>query len=236
MHLASPTGRAAKRLAEVTGHEASTLHRLLEWNPREGGFQRNARNPLGTDVIVVDEVSMIDVLLAHHLAQAIPLTATLLLVGDADQLPSVGPGTVLKDLLAVPCIPAVRLTTIFRQAAQSRIVANAHRVNRGEFPDLSVAAADRRQDFFFIAEDDPPKLQDLTPPEQVRVGSSGGHPGAHAHASRAHRGGTAERRTAGGAESPAERGGGALAGWADFPRRGSGAPTAEQLRQGRLQR
>jgi exodeoxyribonuclease V alpha subunit len=161
MHLASPTGRAAKRLAEVTGHEASTLHRLLEWNPREGGFQRNARNPLETDVIVVDEVSMIDVLLAHHLAQAIPLPATLLLVGDADQLPSVGPGTVLKDLLAVPAIPAVRLTTIFRQAAQSRIVSNAHRLNRGEFPDLSVTALDQRQDFFFIAEDDPPKLQDL---------------------------------------------------------------------------
>lgn len=161
MHLASPTGRAAKRLAEVTGHDARTLHRLLEWNPREGGFQRNARNPLETDVVVVDEVSMIDVLLAHHLAQAIPLTATLLLVGDADQLPSVGPGTVLQDLLAVPGIPAVRLTTIFRQAAQSRIVSNAHQVNRGEFPDLSLTAADRKQDFFFIAEDDAPKLQEL---------------------------------------------------------------------------
>jgi exodeoxyribonuclease V alpha subunit len=161
MHLASPTGRAAKRLAEVTGHDAGTLHRLLEWNPREGGFQRNARNPLETDFVVVDEVSMIDVLLAHHLVQAIPLTATLLLVGDADQLPSVGPGTVLKDLLAVPGIPAVRLTTIFRQAAQSRIVANAHRVNRGEFPDLTVAAADRTQDFFFLAEEDPPALQGL---------------------------------------------------------------------------
>ena len=161
MHLASPTGRAAKRLAEVTGHDASTLHRLLEWNPREGGFQRNARNPLETDVVVVDEVSMIDVLLAHHLLQAIPLTATLLLVGDADQLPSVGPGTVLKDVLAAPGIPAVRLATIFRQAAQSRIVSNAHRVNRGEFPDLSVAATDRVQDFFFIAEEDPSKLQDL---------------------------------------------------------------------------
>ena len=161
MHLASPTGRAAKRLAEVTGHDAGTLHRLLEWNPREGGFQRNARNPLETDVVVVDEVSMIDVLLAHHLLQAIPLTATLLLVGDADQLPSVGPGTVLKDVLAAPGIPAVRLATIFRQAAQSRIVSNAHRVNRGEFPDLSVTATDRVQDFFFIAEEDPSKLQDL---------------------------------------------------------------------------
>jgi len=161
MHLASPTGRAAKRLAEVTGHEATTLHRLLEWNPREGGFQRNSRNPLETDFVVVDEASMIDVLLAHHLLQAIPLIATLLLVGDADQLPSVGPGTVLQDLLAVPAIPAIRLTTIFRQAAQSRIVSNAHRVNRGEFPDLAVAGSGQAQDFFFLPEDDPEKLQQL---------------------------------------------------------------------------
>ena len=161
IHLASPTGRAAKRLAEVTGREASTLHRLLEWNPREGGFQRNARNPLETDIVVVDEVSMIDLLLAHHLLQGIPLTATLLLVGDADQLPSVGPGTVLQDLLAVPRIPAIRLTTIFRQAAQSRIVSNAHRVNRGEFPDLSVAGPGQVQDFYYLPEEEPEKLQPL---------------------------------------------------------------------------
>ncbi|MFB3818040.1 MAG: ATP-dependent RecD-like DNA helicase [Candidatus Methylomirabilales bacterium] len=161
MHLASPTGRAAKRLAEVTGHEATTLHRLLEWNPREGGFVRNSRHPLETDVVVVDEASMIDLVLAHHLLQAVPLTASLLLVGDADQLPSVGPGTVLQDLLGVPGIPSVRLATIFRQAARSRIVSNAHRVNHGEFPDLSIAPGDRAQDFFFIAEDDPSKLQQL---------------------------------------------------------------------------
>jgi exodeoxyribonuclease V alpha subunit len=161
IHLASPTGRAAKRLAEVTGHEATTLHRLLEWNPREGGFQRNARNPLETDFVVVDEVSMLDVLLAHHLLQAIPLAATLLLVGDADQLPSVGPGTVLRDLLGVAGIPAIRLTTIFRQAARSRIVSNAHLVNRGQLPDLSVPAADQAQDFFFLSEEDPARLQQL---------------------------------------------------------------------------
>jgi len=161
IHLASPTGRAAKRLAEVTGHEATTLHRLLEWNPREGGFQRNARNPLETDFVVVDEVSMLDILLTHHLLQAIPLTATLLLVGDADQLPSVGPGTVLRDLLGVAGIPAIRLTTIFRQAARSRIVSNAHRVNRGQLPDLSVPAADQAQDFFFLSEEDPARLQQL---------------------------------------------------------------------------
>ena len=161
IHLASPTGRAAKRLAEVTGHEATTLHRLLEWNPREGGFQRNARNPLETDFVVVDEVSMLDILLTHHLLQAIPLAATLLLVGDADQLPSVGPGTVLQDLLGVAGIPAIRLTTIFRQAARSRIVSNAHRVNRGQLPDLSVPAADQAQDFFFLSEEDPARLQQL---------------------------------------------------------------------------
>ena len=161
MHLASPTGRAAKRLAEVTGHEATTLHRLLEWNPREGGFQRNARHPLETDFVVVDEASMIDILLAHHLLQAIPLTTTLLLVGDADQLPSVGPGTVLRDLLDVTDIPAIRLTTIFRQAAMSRIVSNAHRVNRGEFPDLTATGAGPGQDFFFLGEEDPEKLQQL---------------------------------------------------------------------------
>ena len=161
IHLASPTGRAAKRLAEVTGHEATTLHRLLEWNPREGGFQRNARNPLETDFVVVDEVSMLDILLTHHLLQAIPLAATLLLVGDADQLPSVGPGTVLRDLLGVAGIPAIRLTTIFRQAAESRIVSNAHRVNQGQLPDLSVPAADQAQDFFFLSEEDPTRLQQL---------------------------------------------------------------------------
>ena len=161
IHLASPTGRAAKRLAEVTGHEATTLHRLLEWNPREGGFQRNARNPLETDFVVVDEVSMLDILLTHHLLQAIPLAATLLLVGDADQLPSVGPGTVLRDLLGVAGIPAIRLNTIFRQAARSRIVSNAHLVNRGQLPDLSVPAADQAQDFFFLSEEDPARLQQL---------------------------------------------------------------------------
>jgi exodeoxyribonuclease V alpha subunit len=149
-------GRAAKRLAEVTRHEARTLHRLLEWNPRAGGFQRNTRNPLEANAIIVDEASMIDLVLAHHLLQAVPLTATLLLVGDADQLPSVGPGSVLQDLLSVPGIPAIRLSTIFRQAAQSRIVSNAHRVNRGEFPDLSGGQA---QDFFFLPEEEPAKLQ-----------------------------------------------------------------------------
>ncbi len=159
LFLASPTGRAAKRLSEVAGREASTLHRLLEWNPRAGGFQRNSRNPLDADVVIVDEASMIDLSLAHHLLQAVPLTAALILVGDVDQLPSVGPGTVLKDLLSIPDIPSVRLTTVFRQAAHSRIIANAHAVNRGEFPRLTSDAADL--DFYCIPEDDPEKIQAL---------------------------------------------------------------------------
>ena len=161
IHLASPTGRAAKRMAEATGREAATIHRLLEWNPREGGFIRNGLRPLETDLLIVDEASMIDLPLMHHLLQAIPPSATLILVGDADQLPSVGPGAVLKDVLAFEGIPAVRLTQIFRQAEASRIVQNAHRVNRGELPDLSPNPAGEASDFHFLQEEDPERLQQL---------------------------------------------------------------------------
>jgi exodeoxyribonuclease V alpha subunit len=174
MHLASPTGRAAKRMAEATGHEASTIHRLLEWSPAQAGFQRHASRPLTTDLVIVDEASMLDVVLMNSLLRAIPLTATLVLVGDADQLPSVGPGTVLRDLLESGRVPAVRLTEIFRQAEQSRIVLNAHRVNRGEFPDLSRPPAGphpaRRDglfrgggesDFHFVAEEDAERIRQL---------------------------------------------------------------------------
>ena len=132
--LASPTGRAAKRLSEVTGREAKTIHRLLEFSPKEGGFKRNEDNPLDADLVVIDEASMVDVLLMNNLLKAIPLTATLLLVGDVDQLPSVGPGNVLKDIIASGCVETVILTEIFRQAQESLIIVNAHRVNRGEFP------------------------------------------------------------------------------------------------------
>jgi exodeoxyribonuclease V alpha subunit len=133
--LASPTGRAAKRLSEATGAEAKTIHRLLEFSPVGGPhFKRNAENPLAAQVVVVDEVSMLDLLLANHLLKAVPPEAHLLLVGDADQLPSVGPGRVLRDVLESQAVPSVHLDTIFRQAEGSGIVTNAHRINRGELP------------------------------------------------------------------------------------------------------
>jgi len=134
--LVAPTGRAAKRLAELTGHEASTVHRLLELQP--GGDPKYDReNPLDADLVVVDEASMMDVILANKLIKAIPEGAHLLLVGDVDQLPSVGAGEVLRDLLAAQRIPRVRLTQIFRQAQQSGIVVNAHRINGGQPPALT---------------------------------------------------------------------------------------------------
>ena len=134
--LVAPTGRAAKRLAELTGHEASTVHRLLELQP--GGEPKYDReNPLDADLVVVDECSMMDVILANKLIKAIPQGAHLLLVGDVDQLPSVGPGEVLRDLLAAKRVPRVRLTHIFRQAQQSGIVVNAHRINHGQPPQLT---------------------------------------------------------------------------------------------------
>ncbi|HEX9370858.1 MAG TPA: ATP-dependent RecD-like DNA helicase [Roseiflexaceae bacterium] len=144
--LASPTGRAAKRLAEATGAEATTIHRLLEFSPSGGAhFKRNNEYPLDATMVIVDEVSMLDILLANSLLKAIPPHAHLLLVGDADQLPSVGPGRVLRDILDSLAVPSVHLDTIFRQAEGSGIVANAHRINRGELPhtrDLD--------DFFFF--------------------------------------------------------------------------------------
>ena len=148
--LAAPTGRAAKRLTEVTGREASTIHRLLEVDvsPETGEmvFVHNARNPLSCDVVIVDETSMVDLLLMHDLVLALPGTARLILVGDPDQLPSVGPGNVFSDLIRCGRIPTVRLTEIFRQARESLIVLNAHRVNRGELPELGR----RDRDFFFL--------------------------------------------------------------------------------------
>ena len=148
--LAAPTGRAAKRLTEVTGRDASTIHRLLEVDvsPETGEmvFVHNARNPLSCDAVIVDETSMVDLLLMHALVQALPATARLILVGDPDQLPSVGPGNVFSDLIRCGKIPTVRLTEIFRQARESLIVMNAHRVNHGEMPELGV----KNRDFFFL--------------------------------------------------------------------------------------
>jgi exodeoxyribonuclease V alpha subunit len=155
--LAAPTGRAAKRLSEATRHGASTIHRLLEFSPQPGGFQRNEERPLNADLVVVDEASMLDCLLMNHLLKAIPTPATLVLVGDVDQLPSVGAGAVLDDVIASRQFPVVRLTEIFRQAQKSQIVVNAHRVREGLFPYVSTAT-EEAQDFFFIEKDDPEEV------------------------------------------------------------------------------
>ena len=144
--LAAPTGRAAKRLSEATRMEAKTIHRLLEVKPPEG-YQKNEENPLEGDVLIVDECSMIDIMLMYNLLKAIPDTMTLILVGDIDQLPSVGAGNVLRDIIDSGCYPIVRLTRIFRQAQTSRIIMNAHRINAGKMPDISNGA---KSDFFFM--------------------------------------------------------------------------------------
>ncbi len=152
--LCAPTGRAAKRLSETTGLEAKTIHRLLETNPANGGFRCGAEAPLECDLLVVDETSMVDVPLMAALLRALPRTAALLLVGDVDQLPSVGAGQVLADVIGSGAVPVARLSEIFRQAAESRIVINAHRVNAGRMPDLEVPA-EGGSDFYFVATDDP---------------------------------------------------------------------------------
>lgn len=154
--LAAPTGRAAKRMTETTGYEASTIHRLLEvsGNPEEetiGGFQRNEENPLDTDVLIIDEVSMVDLPLMNALLKAVMPGTRLILVGDQNQLPSVGPGSVLKDIIASGCFPVVMLTKIFRQAGESDIVVNAHKINRGE----PVILDNKSQDFFFLKRQEP---------------------------------------------------------------------------------
>ena len=156
--LAAPTGRAAKRLSEATGAQAKTLHRLLEYTPHDNTYQRNEENPLPYQFVIVDEFSMVDILLFYHLLKALPKDAHLLMVGDADQLPSVGPGNVLRDLLRSESIPTVRLTELFRQAQQSKIIVNAHRINSGQMPNLKSEAT---SDFFFVTEEDPFRAQRL---------------------------------------------------------------------------
>ena len=151
--LCAPTGRAAKRLSEVTGLEAKTIHRLLEFQPAYGGFARNAEHPLECDVLVSDESSMIDLPLFHKLIQALSEHAHLLLVGDIDQLPSIGPGTVLADIIRSNVIPVVRLTEIFRQSASSRISASAHCIRAGQMPQIE--EPNKESDFFFIERDEP---------------------------------------------------------------------------------
>jgi exodeoxyribonuclease V alpha subunit len=149
--LCAPTGRAAKRLMDSTGLEARTIHRLLETDPKTGGFKRNEERPLECQLLVVDETSMVDVPLMRALLRALPDEAALLLVGDVDQLPSVGPGQVLADVISAGTLPAVRLTEVFRQAAQSQVIVNAHRINQGEMPELR---HDSRSDFHFVEADD----------------------------------------------------------------------------------
>lgn len=177
--LAAPTGRAAKRMTEATGLEAKTIHRLLECQPPEG-YLKNEENPLEGDVLIVDECSMIDIVLMNALLKAIPQGMRLILVGDIDQLPSVGAGNVLRDIIDSETVPVIRLTRIFRQAQSSRIIMNAHRINEGKMPDISNG---KDTDFFFVQKEDPQEAADevmrlvknklsryyQTPPSQIQV-------------------------------------------------------------------
>ncbi len=152
--LAAPTGRAAKRMSETTGHEAMTIHRMLKYNVRSGDFEKNEQNPLACDLLIIDEVSMVDTLLMYHLLRAVPRETTLVLVGDANQLPSVGAGSVLQDIIASGAVPVVELDEIFRQARTSKIIVNAHMINSGLVPELE-NSRDDLEDFYFIDREDP---------------------------------------------------------------------------------
>jgi exodeoxyribonuclease V alpha subunit len=151
--LCAPTGRAAKRMTEATGFEAKTIHRLLEVDPKTGGFKRGDDNPLDCDLLVVDETSMVDVMLMQALMKAVPDGAALLIVGDIDQLPSVGPGQVLTDIIESSAVPVIRLTEVFRQAARSRVIISAHQINQGSIPDLSPPSTE--SDFYFVQAEEP---------------------------------------------------------------------------------
>ncbi|MFO7984540.1 MAG: AAA family ATPase, partial [Desulfatiglandaceae bacterium] len=151
--LAAPTGRAAKRMSETTGHEARTIHRMLEYSLQKGGFQKNEDHPLNCDLLIVDEASMIDIILMHHLMKAMPPQATFILVGDVNQLPSVGAGNVLKDIIGSGAVTVVELNEIFRQARESLIIVNAHKINGGIIPPLQSSGPS--DDFYFIEQDDP---------------------------------------------------------------------------------
>ena len=181
--LAAPTGRAAKRMSEATGYPAKTIHRTLEYSLQKGGFQRNQEHPLKVDVLILDEVSMIDTILMHHLLKAVPSNATLIMVGDANQLPSVGAGSILSDIIASKTVSVVELNDIFRQAQESKIIVNAHQINKGLIPELD-QGRDNLEDFYFIEQDDPeqvlgiimelvctriPKRFNLDPVNQIQV-------------------------------------------------------------------
>jgi exodeoxyribonuclease V alpha subunit len=156
--LAAPTGRAAKRMAEITGMEAKTIHGLLKFDFKINGFTHNREKPLDCDLIIIDEASMLDTILMYSLLKAIPTTARVIFVGDIDQLPSVGAGNVLSDLIKSKIIPVTRLTDIFRQAASSKIITNAHRINAGVFPDITI---EKDSDFFFVEQEDTEKMVTL---------------------------------------------------------------------------
>lgn len=158
--LAAPTGRAAKRMSESTGRPAKTIHRLLEFDPASGEFTRNQNRPLAADLVILDESSMIDVVLGHQVLRAIPSEAAVILVGDVDQLPSVGPGSVLGDLIASGAVPVVRLTEIFRQAKESRIITAAHAIHAGEEPEAA-PSGDKSSDFYFVEAEEPEAIRDL---------------------------------------------------------------------------
>ena len=155
--LAAPTGRAAKRMSEATGCEAKTIHRMLEYSIQKGGFQKDEEDPLECDLLIVDEASMIDIILMHRLLKAVPLNATVILVGDVNQLPSVGAGNVLRDIISSGAVPVVELNEIFRQAKESLIVVNAHRINSGQIPPLK-PSKDKLDDFYFIEQEDPEEV------------------------------------------------------------------------------
>ncbi len=155
--LAAPTGRAAKRMSEATGYEAKTIHRLLEYSIQKGGFQKNDQTPLRCDLLIVDEASMIDTILMHHLLKAVSPNATLILVGDVNQLPSVGAGAVLQDIIASQAVPVMELNEIFRQARESLIIVNAHKINQGLMPTLS-PSGHKLEDFYFIEQEEPEKV------------------------------------------------------------------------------
>ena len=155
--LAAPTGRAAKRMSEATGYEAKTIHRLLEYSIQKGGFQKNDQTPLRCDLLIVDEASMIDTILMHHLLKAIPPRATFILVGDVNQLPSVGAGNVLHDIIASGAVPVMELNEIFRQARESLIIVNAHKINQGLMPAFK-PSGHKLADFYFIEQEEPEKV------------------------------------------------------------------------------
>jgi exodeoxyribonuclease V alpha subunit len=163
IELASPTGRAAKRLTETTGRPAQTIHRLLEYSPIFNGFKRNEEHPLNTDVVLIDEFSMVDIMLFNDLLKALPTNSRLIIVGDSDQLPSVGPGSVLKDLIESGKIPSVQLKEIFRQDENSLVVENAHKINNGEVPTLIKPNQNniKLHDFFYIDRDDSKNSDDI---------------------------------------------------------------------------